>query len=102
MICGQRQSKLNQILLGKILYYFFLVRALIALTNFYLLFSITSFNEWGEGTQIEPAMKFSTESRKYEDYGDNPYHYLNITKEWTEAFLEKKYGLKIPPKEQDL
>ena len=40
------------------------------------LVSITSFNEWHEGTQIETAV----ERKGYEDYGD-PNLYLDITKE---------------------
>ena len=51
------------------------------------LISITSFNEWHEGTQIEPAVEKRIESRKYSDYGSNgPFYYLNITREWVEKF----------------
>jgi glycoprotein endo-alpha-1,2-mannosidase len=50
--------------------------------------SVTSYNEWGEGTQIEPAMS----SREgYEDYGPaGPYMYLNLTAKWISVF-EKKH-----------
>ena len=39
--------------------------------------SITSFNEWHEGTQIETAVK----KQGYDDYGRDPDMYLKITKE---------------------
>ncbi len=43
---------------------------------------ITSFNEWHEGTQIEPALSLSISDFLYEDYGvGNPSdYYLKITK----------------------
>lgn len=41
--------------------------------------SITSFNEWHEGTQIEPAVPF----QKYKDYlPKDPEYYLRKTSEW--------------------
>lgn len=44
---------------------------------------ITSFNEWHEGTQIEPAAKKKTGTFEYKDYGDLPSDfYLNKTKDW--------------------
>ena len=39
--------------------------------------SITSFNEWHEGTQIEAAIQ----KDGYEDYGTDPDFYLKLTKE---------------------
>ena len=39
--------------------------------------SITSFNEWHEGTQIEAAIQ----KDGYEDYGEDPDFYLKLTKE---------------------
>jgi len=44
--------------------------------------SITSFNEFGEGTQIEPVKPFTSKSNgeKSSDYGSRgPYLYMNIT-----------------------
>ena len=51
--------------------------------------SITSYNEWGEGTQIEPARIVHSEEgfpKAYLDYGENPYLYLNLTKTMTTIF----------------
>ncbi|HNR18447.1 MAG TPA: glycoside hydrolase family 99 protein [Bacteroidia bacterium] len=48
---------------------------------------ITSFNEWHEGTQIEPAKPFMISDFKYEDYEPlAPDYYLNRTKYWLEKF----------------
>lgn len=48
---------------------------------------ITSFNEWHEGTQIEPAVPFSFEGYKYEDYQPlPPDYYLKRTRYWLEKF----------------
>lgn len=41
------------------------------------LISITSFNEWHEGSQIEKAV----EKEGYEDYGEDPELYLHLTRE---------------------
>lgn len=45
--------------------------------------SITSFNEWHEGTQIEPAKPKEIPGYVYEDYGDRaPDYYLERTRYW--------------------
>ena len=52
---------------------------------------ITSFNEWHEGTQIEPAIKKSTPTYTYEDYGNdtNSMFYIHKTRELIEEFKKK-------------
>jgi glycoprotein endo-alpha-1,2-mannosidase len=48
---------------------------------------ITSFNEWHEGTQIEPAVPFTFGGYKYEDYSPlPPDFYLKRTKYWLSKF----------------
>ena len=54
---------------------------------------ITSWNEWGEGTQIEAAAtgrrRPAARSRPpglYDDYGDDPNMFLNLTKVYVERF----------------
>ena len=43
---------------------------------------ITSFNEWHEGTQLEPAVPKKLSSYTYEDYGENtdPLFYIHKTR----------------------
>lgn len=45
--------------------------------------SITSFNEWHEGTQIESAVI----KEGYEDYGRDPDLYLKLTREVQRFFM---------------
>ena len=52
---------------------------------------ITSFNEWHEGTQIEPAAPGVTSDRGFEylDYGPlEPESYLATTHEWVQVFSD--------------
>ena len=45
---------------------------------------VTSYNEWHEGTQIEPAAPFAAPGFVYFDYGDlGPGWYLDRTRHWT-------------------
>jgi hypothetical protein len=51
---------------------------------------ITTFNEWHEGTQIEPAMSGVQDSRgrDYKEYDPLPSEgYLDLTRKWVDAFL---------------
>jgi len=46
--------------------------------------SVTSFNEWHEGTQIEPAVPMSCGNYTYEDYGKaGPEVYIEMTSKWS-------------------
>ena len=45
--------------------------------------TITSFNEWHEGTQIEKAIPKKIEGFKYSDYSPmEPDYYLSLTRKW--------------------
>ena len=58
--------------------------------------SITSFNEWHEGTQIEPAVRKVVEGRKYLDYGNQgDTFYLNLTKQSVEKFMKKEFVVNL-------
>ncbi|MCK5801618.1 MAG: alpha-mannosidase, partial [Lentisphaeria bacterium] len=51
------------------------------------LIAITSFNEWHEGTQIEPAVPKTIEGYTYEDYAPlEPGYYLYRTRFWVDMF----------------
>ena len=51
------------------------------------LISITSFNEWHEGTQIEKAVPKSISGFKYQDYlPEKPDYYLKFTRRYVDMF----------------
>ncbi|XP_046896021.1 glycoprotein endo-alpha-1,2-mannosidase-like protein [Hypomesus transpacificus] len=53
--------------------------------------TITSFNEWHEGTQIEKAVPKKTVTRLYLDYQPHqPELYLELTRRWAEQFNKEK------------
>lgn len=58
--------------------------------------SVTSYNEWGEGTQIEPAVPYtSPRGRKYQDYSpEAPEFYLSKTASWAGTFKGRACGTK--------
>ncbi|XP_041462899.1 glycoprotein endo-alpha-1,2-mannosidase-like [Lytechinus variegatus] len=52
--------------------------------------SVTSFNEWHEGTQIERAVPKKLTNFTYLDYGpDGPNKYLLLTQKWSKTFKGK-------------
>ena len=58
------------------------------------LVTITSFNEWHEGTQIEPAAVGATNGLgyTYEDYSPLPPEgYLTLTRQWGDRFLARTW-----------
>ncbi|MCA9439727.1 MAG: alpha-mannosidase, partial [Candidatus Omnitrophica bacterium] len=49
--------------------------------------SVTSFNEWHEGTQIEPAVPAKYGERQYRDYLPlKPDGYLDLSHKWVKEF----------------
>lgn len=51
------------------------------------LIGLTSYNEWHEGTQIEPAEARSLPGFRYRDYGaQGPEGYLDLTRNWVERY----------------
>lgn len=57
--------------------------------------SITSFNEWHEGSQIEPAIPLKCDVFEYLDYGDlGADYYLDRTAFWVGEFQKNKQNQK--------
>lgn len=55
--------------------------------------SITSFNEWHEGTQIEEAIPRRTADHRYADYSpQGSDFYLRLSRKWTSVFAQQKLG----------
>lgn len=60
--------------------------------------SITSFNEWHEGTQIEPATVRITESYTYMDYKpEGSDFYLNLTRFYVNEISKRKGSHRLKP-----
>lgn len=52
--------------------------------------AVTSFNEWHEGTQVEPAAARTCGDYRYEDYGEGGEGmYLDITRRWSDKLANR-------------
>ena len=61
-----------------------------ALANAPEVIAITSWNEWHEGTQIEPAIPKKTDSFTYLDHeGRGPEWYLERTRHWADEWRSR-------------
>jgi len=52
--------------------------------------TITSFNEWHEGSQIEPAVAKEIDGYHYPPYAGGEYQYLRLTAEWARRFAQDR------------
>ncbi|KAB1275318.1 Glycoprotein endo-alpha-1; 2-mannosidase [Camelus dromedarius] len=60
--------------------------------------SITSFNEWHEGTQIEKAVPKRTSNTVYLDYRPHkPSLYLELTRKWSEKYRKERAAYALDP-----
>lgn len=54
--------------------------------------SINSFNDWNEGTQIEPAVPYQGAETNFDGYGDKGESaYLELTNQWIDRLVERWY-----------
>ncbi len=58
--------------------------------------TLTSFNEWHEGTQIEPAVAKSIPGFEYRGYARGPRHYLDLTAQLARQFARTRPAINQP------